>query len=152
MKTVINGKTFITKFRYSKHITKSGYDVLELEDQLAVAKARLECESKSVAYVHPKSNEDVLRRGQRMTSCIIKVGNEGDKTECEVFVDISTVNHPNEVFVRSEGRKTSFLKALDVMFGSPILLRLAGIVDVKLARAQFIDSFNAERNEVQIIK
>lgn len=152
MKTVINGKTLITKFHYSKHISNSEYDVLVLEDFLTEAKARVESESKGISFVRVKSNAKLLRRGQRITSCTIKVGDVGDKTECEVLVDVSTINRPDEIFMRSIGRKQSFLKALDVLMGSPILLRMSGITDPEVARAQLIDEYNAERKTIEITK
>lgn len=145
MKTVIGNIAFITKYKYSAHMSKSEYDVLELEDKLEVAREKVACEKDGVAY-KSKGRDYSLKYGQRLSLCYIAFGKVDARNDLEVIAEASVINHPDEMFVRSEGRARAFDKALDIIFGSPYLLKVLGITDVMAARQQFVDEFNAERD------
>ena len=142
MKTIIGQNAFITKFKYSKVLTPRQYEIIELEDKVAALKAKEAGEP--VPATNPIRS---LKRNQRVTGCYIMFGNKDEKGMRDIVADTFVVNHPDETFERSEGRKRAFEKSLDVLFGSPMLLRLLDIPDAEVARRQFIDGFNAERGK-----
>ena len=131
MKTIIGNKAFITELKYSKPISKREYEILKLKERLKNLEADDSADSADTIQV--------LDRTQRVSTCFIVVGDKEARGECKVAVNVSVVNHPAEEFTRHEGRKRSFAKAMDAMFGSPMLLSMLDLTeaDRKVFERQF---------------
>lgn len=113
MKTIISNKAFLIEFKYSKSVSKREYEILKLKERLKVL------ESDNVIDETPVR---ILDRNQRMSTCVILVGDKEVRGECKIVASASVVNHPYEEFTRASGRKIAFNKAMDALFGSPLLL------------------------------
>lgn len=113
MKVIIGNKAFIIDFKYSKSVSKREYEIIKLKERLKV----LESDGKETDEA-----VRILERNQRMSTCVVLVGNKDTRGECNIVASASVVNHPFEEFTRASGRKIAFNKAMDALFGSPLLL------------------------------
>jgi hypothetical protein len=113
MKVIIGNKAFLIDFKYSKSVSKREYEIIKLKERLKV----LESDGKET-----EEAVRILERNQRMSTCVVLVGNKDTRGECNIVASASVVNHPFEEFTRASGRKIAFNKAMDALFGSPLLL------------------------------
>lgn len=113
MKVIIGNKAFLIDFKYSKSVSKREYEIIKLKERLKV----LESDGKET-----EEAVRILERNQRMSTCVVLVGNKDTRGECNIVASASVVNHPFEEFTRVSGRKIAFNKAMDALFGSPLLL------------------------------
>ena len=114
MKTIIGNKAFLVEFKYSKSVSKREYEIIKLKERLKA----LESDGKATDEAPVR----ILERNQRMSTCVILVGDKDTRGECKIVASASVVNHPYEEFTRVNGRKIAFNKAMDALFGSPLLL------------------------------
>jgi hypothetical protein len=130
MKVIIGNKAFLIDFKYSKSVSKREYEIIKLKERLKV----LESDGKETDEA-----VRILERNQRMSTCVVLVGNKDTRGECNIVASASVVNHPFEEFTRVNGRKISFNKAMDALFGSPLLLSTLELTegDRKLFEAEF---------------
>ena len=121
MKVIIGNKAFLIDFKYSKSISNREYEILKLKERLKV----LESDGKA----SDEKAVRILERNQRMSTCVVLVGDKDSRGECKVVVSASVVNHPYEEFSRSSGRKIAYNKAMDAMFGSPLILTVLDLTE-----------------------
>lgn len=121
MKVIIGNKAYLIDFKYSKSVSKREYEILKLKERLKA----LESDGKA----SDEKAVRILERNQRMSTCVVLVGDKDSRGECKIVASASVVNHPYEEFTRSSGRKIAFNKAMDAMFGSPLILTVLDLTE-----------------------